>query len=191
MSWDVVGAVAKALVERLVGLEHAGALGVLVGGQEALSSPDTSSPTTLSHIARASQLIVDMSGEGDTVNARHKVGSLHTNITEVGASILPMEAVFWWQSNICRVLSTNRQTFSELAVCRNGVAVSEHSIADGAFRATIRPLDTVLRNRESVLNDPGGVCDNTCLQTQRNVRVRLTTVDYVGRNHRRQKGKNN
>jgi len=94
-----------------------------------------------------------------------------------------MEAVLWGQANLRCVLGTDWQTLRELAVGRNGAAMSEYSTADCALRATIRPLNAVLRNREGVLNDPGGVSDSTRLQTKRNIGVRLVAVHNGGHHY--------
>jgi len=70
VSWYVVGSVTELGVKWFVGTEHGLALRVLRVRKKALSSSDAVSPTACAHVAWVSQLIVDMSGKGHTINAR-------------------------------------------------------------------------------------------------------------------------
>jgi len=119
----IVGIVTERFVEWVIGFEQALAFQVLGGGKSTLSLSQAGSISLASSIcAWVCKLIVNWSDESSTTDTGNILSLMHVNVTSVTASVVPVEAVLWWEVDMGGPSGANWQASCELASSMNGSA---------------------------------------------------------------------
>jgi len=117
LGFNEVLTVTKLTIKTRILCEFSLALTMLNCSKCALSFPHASTMTMATLCSTwALELVVNWSDECLSTDARHILCLSHSDIATATATILPVQAVLWWKSDMLGVLNANWEAPSELAV---------------------------------------------------------------------------
>lgn len=118
LGFNEVLTVTKLTIKTGILCELSLALTMLNCSKCALSFPQAITMTTMATLCSTwtHELVVNWSDECLSADARHILCLSHSDIATATATILPVQAVLWWKSDMSGVLDANWEAPSELAV---------------------------------------------------------------------------
>lgn len=177
--WNVWGRVSKSSINMIKGHILGLCFGMKMVGKHACSSFRTLTLPDAPFVIGTGSLniLINVSNKPSTVDGWDILSTFCGNLTSMLTWVLPLDTIFWNSSHLME-FNTNGKAWSKFTM-RIRWTMSQGTIKNCTFCATIRPLGTTLRNGESMLNNFSRVSNLAVAQVNWTIRQHLVTVNNL------------